>query len=263
MENVSEKELEVAEPVIEVETDVAEEEQAPVFTESGEEAETETVEESQVVDDQNDQKEYSPLAPQSKEENAKYAQARRKAEAELEQKVQKAYEKGKLEAFQGKVNPFTNTLIQDYADVEMYETMLELAEKGKDPINDLHSELANKIREKDRIKQEEQVQKEKAAKEIEDFQAKYPNIDLSELLNDPVFSDYAEGKNRSILETYESFTKLKNSFRTKAVDTAKQTIANAISSPGSLGSTADQVVDYSNMSREEFLKIVEKVKNGE
>ena len=77
-----------------------------------------------------------------------------------------------------------------------------------------------------------------------------------------MFVDYAEGKNKTLLETYESYSKFKRSFRNEGINTAKKTIANTISSPGSLSQSSDNTVDYSTMSREEFLKEVEKVKEG-
>ena len=72
-----------------------------------------------------------------------------------------------------------------------------------------------------------------------------------------------EGKNKSLVEVYESFNKLKNQFRTSAIDVAKQTIANANASPGSLGSGSEMTISYDNMSSEEFNKIVQGVIDGD
>ena len=56
---------------------------------------------------------------------------------------------------------------------------------------------------------------------------------------------------------------MENSFRNKAVDVAKQTIANSQATPGSLNSGAEVNVDYSTMSDAEFERILNAVKNGE
>ena len=44
---------------------------------------------------------------------------------------------------------------------------------------------------------------------------------------------------------------------------AKQTIANANASPGSLGSGSEMTISYDNMSSEEFNKIVQGVIDGD
>ena len=56
---------------------------------------------------------------------------------------------------------------------------------------------------------------------------------------------------------------METNFRNKAVEVAKQTIANSQSTPGSLGSGSDVSIDYNNMSKEEFEKYVVRAKNGE
>lgn len=267
MEN--EKTLEVVEPtnqeVVSEETEITEEVESQVETEQqNEEVEEQPQEESfeftEVTEENN-----TPV--QSKDENTKFAQIRRKAEQEAAQKYgakeKEAYERGRLDSFKGKINPYTNQVIEDMTDVQIYEDMIKLAEEGKDPILDYANYIANKQR---AIEQKEREQKEaqlKAENEVNDFVKKYPDVNLNDLLKNEEFLDYAEGKSKPLISIYESFNKLSTSFRNKAVDVARQTIANAKSSPGSLGSGADTTVDYESMSSEEFKKVVKAVKDGD
>lgn len=261
----SAKELDVAEP-----TEVEEETIDMVTDEDDENVEFDDSESEENKEEEEDtnEKESKITSPkkQDNKENSKYAAARRKAEEEFESKIKsredEAYKRGRLDAYKGKVNPYTNTEIKDLADVEVYEDMYKLSEEGKDPLKDYASYAADKKREETRIKQEKQERETKAQQEIEDFSKKYPDVNISSLFKDEVFMDYAEGKNKSLIDVYESFNKLKNSFRNQGIKTAKKAIANNISSPGSLGNSSDNFIDYENMSREEFLKEVEKVKEG-
>ena len=104
--NDSEKMLDVAEPTMEeVEITTSETEEMSETNNIDLEFTDTTVPEEKVekVMDQ-------PKQEQSKEENSKYAQARRKAEAEFKKKEEEAYRRGKFEAFKGKINPYTNIL---------------------------------------------------------------------------------------------------------------------------------------------------------
>ena len=251
MENESEKELNVADSTVVDET--TEEENSLEFTDT-EEEENENPSSTEGDDSNEETSETSEedveseteKHPQTSEENSKYAAARRKAE---KAKYDKAYEEGRLSAYKGKINPYTNTKIEDLTDVEVYEDMYKIAEDGKDPLKDYASYTADKRR-------------EEARQEIEEFSKKYPNVNISSLLKDEMFLDYAEGKNKTLVDTYESFSKFKRSFRNEGIKTAKKTIANSISTPGSLNQSSDNTPDYESMSREQFLKELEKVKEG-
>lgn len=176
----SEKKLEVAEPVEEVaeETTIVDEktqdEPSEEFTEQEEKVEEESTEPSKKV--------------QSDEENANYAQIRRKAEEEANKKIEeaktKAYEEGRLAAYKGKINPYTGKPMTDLADAEIYETMFKLEMEGKDPINDLPEALSSKKREETKAIQEKKDLEEKTRQEIDDFTSKYPDVDIKELLDD-------------------------------------------------------------------------------
>ena len=254
----SEKTLEVAEPTTEeTEQTVAEpEEKAETNEETLEFTDThETTEKEEVVEEKKE--------VQSQEDNSKYAQARRKAEAEMELKVKEAYQKGRMESFIGKLNPYTQTVIKDETDIQVYENMYALDQQGKDPVTDYAGYVADKQREEAKAKAEADKLQKEAENDIAEFTEKYPDINLSELLEDDMFKDYIEGKRKPLITLYENYQKMQNSFRNKAVDVAKQTIANSQATPGSLGSGSDVTVDYRSMSKAEFEKYVQKAKDGE
>lgn len=268
MPNESEKELDVATPIETEEesvTDVEDEEsQQEEFTDTTIDSNQNSQEEVK-TDDNESKKETDNSSKnkmiQSKDERAKYAQARRKKESE-DKRIKEAYNQGKLEAFKGKINPYTNQVINDQKDVEVYENMYKLSTEGKDPVADYASYIAQKEREQEIADNKQREIEEKAAKDIDEFIEKYPNVNLNELFEDSTFNDYMEGKNKSISEIYEGYTKLKNSFRTESINQAKATIANSKATPGSLNNISDDNVDYEKMSREDFLKEVERIKNG-
>lgn len=258
----SEKMLDVAEPTMEeTEKTEAPEENAETNDESFEFTDKAESKDTDVEESKDEEKK------QSKEENSNYAQIRRKAEADAEAKVRakvnEAYEKGKLEAFVGKTNPYTNTIINDKTDIQVYENMYALDKAGKDPVADYAGYIADKQRQDEKEKLEKQKIQEEAEKDIADFTNKYPDINLTELLENETFKDYIEGKRKSLTTLYENYKKMENSFRNKAVDVAKQTIANSQSTPGSLGSGSDVTVDYNSMSKEEFEKYIKRAKDGD
>ena len=220
---------------------------------------TETSEKTQ--ESTQDVKEKSEV--QSKEENSKYAQARRKAETEMELKVKEAYQKGRLESFIGKINPYTQTVIKDETDIQVYENMYTLEKNGKDPITDYANYVADKQREESKIREEQEKLQKEAENDIAEFTEKYPDVNLTELLENETFKDYIEGKRKPLITLYENYHKMENSFRNKAIDVAKQTIANSQATPGSLNSEASVIVDYSKMSDDEFEKVAKRVIDGE
>lgn len=271
MENESAKTLEVTEPIESEEevTSTQEQENEIVTEENGDNVEFTDNEESDKPEETSTQKENvkvdenkSEKKVQTPEENSRYARERRRKE-EMDNKVQEAYRKGRLEAYKGKINPYTNSEIKDETDIKVYENMYALDKAGKDPISDYANYIADKEREAEKERLEKEKIQENARKDIEAFSAKYPNVDIQQLLDDENFTDYMEGKNKSLVEVYESFNKLKNQFRTSAIDVAKQTIANANASPGSLGSGSEMTISYDSMSSEEFNKIVQGVIDGE
>lgn len=261
MENESEKELTVAESIDTEEETV---EESMEFTDFSEENQQDNDSSENNIEEDFDESFDDREPKQTKEERAMYNKVRRTIEKSVDKKhkeaLDRAYERGRLEAYKGKLNPYTGTEIKDMTDVEVFEDMEKIAASNGDPLKDYASYAADKKRETERLAQEEEEKMAKARAEVDAFSKKYPDVNLSDLLKDDVFKDYAEGKDKSLIDVYESFNKLKTSFRNKGIETAKQTIANNISSPGSLSGGSDNFIDYDNMSREDFLKEVEKVK---
>lgn len=262
----SEKMLEVAETtdgVVEETTATAEE---PVenkeeeFTDSNSK---ETVEEKTEESVENPVSDDSKKETQTRDENSKYAQARRKAEEEFKKKESDAYKRGKIEAYKGKLNPYTQTVISDENDFEVYESMCEIANNGGDPIADFIQYTTDKKREEQKKLQEKEKITEEAKKDIEDFSNKYPDVDLSKLLNNEDFKDYIDGKRKPLVELYEKYRNLENRFRTSGVEIAKKTIANSQATPGSLNGGGEHNIDFETMGNEEFDKYLQAVKNGE
>lgn len=270
MENESAKELDVAEPTTDDSTvenelnfdDSNEENNVENSTEENSTDESDYDFEDESENDESDDKSSEKNDIQPKEEQSKYAAARRKAEEETKIKEQEAYQKGMLAAYKGKVNPYTNTVIKDMTDIEVYEDMYKLSEAGKDPIADYSSYVADKKRTEAKELEEKQERETKAKQDVDEFSKNYPDVNLTSLLKDEIFLDYAEGKNKSLSDLYKSFSNLKKSFRNEGIKAAKNTIANINSSPGSLGSGSENDVDYNTMSKEDFEKEIQRVKDG-
>ena len=267
------KNLEVAEPnneVAEETTEVGEtpQETAEVDYIDSDSGEKETVDETDSSENAQSENEDDK---QTSDKNAEFAKIRRKAENDAKLKTQEEIEKAKAEAFKegrlasykGRINPYTNKPITDYSDLEMYEAMFKLEEEGKDPLVDLPEYLAAKQREEVKIAKERQELETKVQEELNEFMEKYPSVNVEELLKDKFFMDYIEGKDKSLTILYENFNNFKNSFRNSAVEVAKQTIANAKATPGSLSGDSEVEVDYGNMSNEEFERMIQRAKDGE
>lgn len=211
---------------------------------------------------------------QSQEENARQAKIRREKEqrerAEREERIRnEAYEKGKLDST--KTNEFTNKPIRDVYDLKIYELQKKIKENGGNPIEDLPDELAKIEREeaqkRDAASKQKQNEDNKILEDIKAFSAKYKDVDIKELFNDEIFSDYVEGKlgKSSLIEVYENFLKMKSKISSSNArdeenkrdeDDAKK----RGSSPGQTGSKKKEPTTYSKMSKEE--KINELRKQG-
>lgn len=200
---------------------------------------------------------------QDKEERARQAKARREREARereaREEQIRKeAYLKGKLEGV--KVNKFNNEPIKDEYDLFIYETQLKLEEEGKDPEADLPKRLAEINREKAKKASEkaseQQKLNEKIDKEFTEFRGKFPSIKINELLQDPDFKDYADGRlgkgDKTLTQLYESFLKLKEKFsgdkKEEEEDDGKR------SAPSPNGGRKQEKTSYSSMTKEEKIK---------
>lgn len=262
--------LEVAEPIEEITAEAN-----GVSEDTVENDDTETGVEVQEEDTEKDEKK-QVSNKQSVEDNSAARQARIRAEKEYKEKVEKiekqAYQKGLIEAhskmYIGKENPYTNTVIRDDYDIEEYEEMVKIDERGGDPIKEYSNVIKEKARSEaqKKIQQEQETkQKENQIKDIDDFVAKYPNINLKEMINDNKFSKFINGKigNQPLTEIYEDYIEVVGEFKKETITNTKKIIANNISSPGSLGNSQEKVFDWDNMSDADFERYKEKAKNGE
>lgn len=151
-----------------------------------------------------------------------------------------AYERGiregRVAAFSGKKNEYTGQPIKDEYDLEVYETMRKIEEKGGDPVADFASEMAERRRQ-EAMKANERVQTEhKYQTELVEFAKEMPNVDLKVLFNDPKFRTFARGKLgvMSLKEVYADYSTLTASADTDAELKAKRIVAKQKASPGSL-----------------------------
>lgn len=151
-----------------------------------------------------------------------------------------AYERGiregRVAAFSGKKNEYTGQPIKDEYDLEVYETMRKIEEKGGDPIADFASEMAERRRQ-EALKANERVQTEqKYQTELVEFAKEMPDVDLKVLFNDPKFRTFARGKLgvMSLKEVYADYSTLTASADTDAELKAKRIVAKQKASPGSL-----------------------------
>ena len=234
---------------------------------------TDTVEEAEIQEEPKTEKEE---VKQSKEENAKYATARRKAEEEANKKIEEArkeaYEQGlkqgQVQQYIGKQNPYTGQTINDDYDVQEYLDMFELDSKGKDPIQgyrDLQKDKARKEAEA-RIKAEEKEKQNKWYEDdTKDFVDKYSAEKLQELVKDEDFNIFANGKigKLPLSNIYEDYQKLISKYEKKSVETAKQIVANNITTPGAIEETEGKELNWNNMSKAKFEEYLRKAKDGE
>lgn len=213
---------------------------------------------------------------QTKEDN-KYARlARKQAEEEAKKKIEQArkeaYEQGlkqgKVQTYIGKQNPYTGETIKDEYDVQEYLSMYELDSKGKDPISGYRELQKQKYREEAAKKvklDEEEKQKKWYEDDTKDFLDKYSQEKLQELSKDEDFNLFASGKIGKVplANIYEDYQKLISKYQKKSVETAKQIVANNITTPGAIEETDSQDLDWNSMSKEQFEKYIQKAKNGE
>lgn len=155
---------------------------------------------------------------QSAEENAKYAAARRRAEAEFAERQRRMDEKYER-AFAGFENPITHTPIknaQDYLDALDAQNTLEarkqLESKGIDP--NLFEEMVNRQVENNPYVQQAQVVLEEARKRelndtvnegIKEIQKLNPSIKtIQDVLNQPTVEQFIEyTKTMSMVDAYK------------------------------------------------------------
>lgn len=172
--------------------------------------------------------------PQSRDTNAEYARKRR--EAERQRELTETRNKAIIDALGGK-NPYTGGDMKDAEDVAEFLTMREIEKKGGDPVTDYSGHVKEQSRVQREKERTEAEQREWYNKDRADFAAKYPDADISALIEDETFRDYARGKvgETPLAEIYEGFLKLTAQIEEAANRKAAQAVANSKASPGALG----------------------------
>ena len=199
---------------------------------------------------------------QVESQNSVNAQRRREAEQRRAQKmhdeVQKerraARESAIIEILDGK-NPYTGEEMKDSKDVEEYLMMKEIEKNGGDPLQDFSKYHKAKERERETKANEKAQQEDWYQKDREAFVAKYPDINLNDLIADEKFSSYADGKVgiRPLSEIYEGYQALFGGQAQQVRHMAAQMIANKKASPGALSTSESGKKDF--FSAEEVKKM--------
>lgn len=151
-----------------------------------------------------------------------------------------AYERGiregRVAAFSGKKNEYTGQPIKDEYDLEVYETMRKIEEKGGDPVADFASEMAERRRQEAQKANERVQTEQKYQTELVEFAKEMPDVDLKVLFNDPKFRTFARGKLgvMSLKEVYTDYSTLTATAESDAEIKAKRIVAKQKASPGSL-----------------------------
>ena len=222
-------------------------------TDDDDEAE-ETVEEKKVENDK--VKSHVNNIKNQKQQNYNNAKARieRRRQEELNKAKREAYIEGIKKSTNG-VNSFTGQPLKDEVDVEIYETMCEMSEKGLDPVEDYYKYTAEKRRtekEQLRIQNEKKEQEnQKLNGEISDFIKSY----------DAEFEEFSKDLVGAIpLKTiYERFLKYNAKMEDKAEKLAIKKDARRKSSSGALGKKSKPSSSILDLSPEEFQKAINEI----
>lgn len=184
---------------------------------------------------------------QTKEQNSEYA--RRRREAERQKELRELRERTIIETLGGR-NPYTGGEVKDSDDVEEYLAMREIEKAGGDPVGDFAKHQKEKARASRKQAESEAESADWFRRDGEDFAKKHPDVKLDELIADPGFQDYADGKvgKKPLADIYEGYKKLTGGAAQakaeaqKALDVAAQRAANKKASVGAL-STANGAED--------------------
>lgn len=182
-------------------------------------------------------------APQSAELNSEFA--RRRREAEQQEKIRKAEEDARVKAVIEAVgiNPYTKEPITDAEDVDQYILMKRIKREGGDPVADFPKFVKKQKAERAAAANVEADRVAAQRKDIEDFQAAYPDVKLQDLANDTDFDTFCDGKlgNKPLKDIYASYlafrAKLMGDGEEKAKQKAISQKAKGNASVGSLANT--------------------------
>lgn len=204
---------------------------------------------------------------QSTELNREYA--RRRRESETARKVEEARVNAVIDTLGG-VNPYTNDKMTDAEDVKEYLLMKRIEKEGGDPLADYARYRKKEDREGAQSAKERADKDAWYANDRDSFEASHPSVNLGDLLSDPNFQIFAEGKvgKQPLSAIYEGYQKLIGNVDGKAKDLAAQAIANRQASPGSTAATGAAESDFftadqvRKMSQKEIRENYEKIRKS-
>lgn len=175
-------------------------------------------------------------APQSSSEPKETDNKALDIEAIRREAYERGIREGRVAAFSGKKNEYTGQPIKDEYDLEVYETMRKIEEKGGDPVADFASEMAERRRQEAQKANERKETEQKYQTELVEFAKEIPDVDLKVLFNDPKFRTFARGKLgvMSLKEVYADYSTLTATAENDAELKAKRIVAKQKASPGSL-----------------------------
>lgn len=230
-----------------------------------EEVEASSVDATEEVDFEEGTEEEAEETPetkpqQTKKQNNEYAQKRIKAkEQKLAEEKRKEFLRGVQTGGEGK-NRFTGKNIVDEEDLAEFEIMLEMEEKGLDPVEDFLEYTKNKRREAKQAEaqrnQQEMEAEQKTQEDIDRFCEKYGKETAQNLFSNEEFKKFAEGFLGYVPLTviYEKFTETQAGFETHAEKLVMEKEARRKSSTGGLTETPPPArKSFKDMTREEFL----------
>lgn len=234
------------------------------FDDTEDEEETEEVEDKKVSNDK--VKSHVDTIKNQKQQNYNNAKARieRRRQEELNKAKREAYIEGIKKSTNG-VNSFTGQPIKDDTDVEIYETMCEMSEKGLDPVDDFYKYTAEKRRnEKEQIRIQNEAKEKENAKlnnEIAEFINAYGEETLKKALNDADFDEFSKDLVGAVplKVIYDKFLKVSAKTETKAEELAIKKDARRKSSSGALGKKSKPSSSILDLSPEEFQKAINEI----
>lgn len=234
------------------------------FDDTEDEEETEEVEDKKVSNDK--VKSHVDNIKNQKKQNYNNAKARieRRRQEELNKAKREAYIEGIKKSTNG-INSFTGEPIKDDADIEIYETMCEMSEKGLDPVDDFYKYTAEKRRnEKEQIRiqnEAKEKENEKLNTEIAEFINAYGEETLKKVLNDADFDEFSKDLVGAVplKVIYDKFLRVSAKTETKAEELAIKKDARRKSSSGALGKKSTTTSSILDLSPEEFQKAINEI----
>jgi hypothetical protein len=202
--------------------------------------------------------------------DAGIAERRRQQEAKMQEVLAKeresAYTKGKVEALIGIKNQFTDEVIESEADARVFQKMLECEKAGFDPITEMYKFERQEIKKQAETAKTQRSQEDWYKDDRAEFEKAHPDIEFDQLSGDKVFIEFAKNKlGKTPLNTiYEDFNYMNALIEKRLEIESKNRQSKQAAAVGSLSAPPTEgIVDFDNMSDEEFERYERRVRSGE